>query len=119
MKQLIEVAIATQRSKASQKGSFTTFHIHRTGHKVAKVSLNRAGFRLGETIVGSVDFEEAELPCYAVNAFLETSELVDQAIAVRSMASIHRATRRVHAQVSQDTTWARKVTFSQIGRAHV
>ena len=111
MAQMIEIAISSQRATASQKKSATTFQIQRGGDKVAKVTLNRSCFRLGETVTGSVDFEGSELACYAVNAYLESAETVDTTIALRSVASIHRVTRRTHAQSSHDTTWAHKITF--------
>jgi hypothetical protein len=62
--------------------------------------------------MASVDFGEASIPSYAVRASLETSEKVTPTLAVRSNASIHRTTRRIHASLFENTLYATRVVFS-------
>ncbi|KAJ5618445.1 hypothetical protein N7528_007088 [Penicillium herquei] len=88
------------------------FEIARDGRRIAVVVLNRPVHRLGETIIATVDFGNAAIPCYAVRASLETSEKVVPTLAVRSNASIHRTTRRIHASLFENTLHATRVVFS-------
>jgi RAB6A-GEF complex partner protein 2 len=111
-KELIDMAIAQQAASGSARTSSTSLQISRGGEKVAKVLLARTAFRVGETVVGSVDFSGADVACFTFNAALESAEVVDPAIALRSGASIHRATRRVHAHTSENTVCAERVSFA-------
>ncbi|KAJ5172846.1 hypothetical protein N7492_005439 [Penicillium capsulatum] len=70
------------------------------------------GPSVGETIIATIDFGNASIPCYAVRASLETSEKVTPTLAVRSNASIHRTTRRIHASLFENTLHATRVVFS-------
>ena len=98
-------------SKAWNRG-VNSFQIQRGGCRVAIILLARSTFRLGEAVSGIVDFRNADIPCYALHTSLETSEIVDPMIALRSNASVHRATRRVHWQKSENTVCARRSAFT-------
>lgn len=74
--------------------------------------LNRPAHRLGETVFATVDFTGAALPCYSLRGTLESSEKVAPTLAVRSSASIHRATRRIHASCFENTLFSTRVVFS-------
>ena len=87
------------------------FEIHRTGRRVATIALGRTVYKLGDTIVASVDFCRAPIPCYSVHAHLESTEEVDETLALRSSASILRATRRTYASQFETTVCARRVAF--------
>lgn len=88
------------------------FDIARNGRRIAVVVLNRPAHRLGERIIATIDFANTDLPCYAVRATLETSEKVSPVLAVRSSASIHRATRRIYASFFENTLYSTRVVFS-------
>jgi hypothetical protein len=90
------------------------FQIHRDGTRIANVTLGRCVYRLGETVTSTIDMASAHIPCYAVNISLETSEIIDPLIAVRSEASIQRATRRVHASSSEIAVSAKRIVFGTI-----
>ncbi|KAJ5925062.1 hypothetical protein N7454_007701 [Penicillium verhagenii] len=96
----------------SSRRSPNRFEIARDGKRIAVVVLNRPVHRIGETIIATVDFGNAAIPCYAVRASLETSEKVVPTLAVRSNASIHRTTRRIHASLFENTLYATRVVFS-------
>ena len=111
-KEAIDLAI--MRSNLSSQGgqSSNRFEIARNGRRVGTVMLARPAYRLGEQVSMAVDFAGAEIPCYAVHAALETAERVaDPALALRSEASVHRVTRKVHASASEAALFARRVVF--------
>lgn len=111
-KDAIDMAILRSNRASSSMRSPNRFEIARNGRRIAVVVLNRPAHRLGETIVATVDFTNAALPCYAIRATLETSEKVAPLLAVRSSSSIYRATRRVHASFFENTLYSTRVVFS-------
>lgn len=111
-KQAIDMAILRSNGATESQQSSNRFEIARSGRRVAVVMLARPAYRLGETITAAIDFTNAAIPCYAVHAALETSEKVDSSIALRSEASILRATRRIHASHSESTLFARRIVFA-------
>ncbi|KAJ5522793.1 hypothetical protein N7513_013366 [Penicillium frequentans] len=112
-KDIIDMAILRSNQTAqSSRRSPNRFEIARDGKRIAVVVLNRPVHRIGETIIATVDFGNASIPCYAVRASLETSEKVVPTLAVRSNASIHRTTRRIHASLFENTLYATRVVFS-------
>ena len=111
VKDAIDLAILQSNSTMSSKRSLNRFGITRSGHRVAVIMLARPAYRLGETITTVVDFQGAEVLCHSLHATLETSETVDSTIALRSKASIHRVTRRIHASQSKSTMFATRVVF--------
>ncbi|KAJ5223837.1 hypothetical protein N7468_008379 [Penicillium chermesinum] len=111
-KDIIDMAILRSNQSAQSRRSPNRFEIARDGQRIAVVVLNRPVHRLGETIIATVDFGDASIPCYAVRASLETSEKVVPTLAVRSNASIHRTTRKIHASLFENTLHATRVVFS-------
>ncbi|EKD17002.1 uncharacterized protein L3040_000468 [Drepanopeziza brunnea f. sp. 'multigermtubi'] len=111
-KEAIDMAIMRSNVATESRQSANRFEIARSGKRVAVVMLARPSYRLGETISAAIDFSDAEIPCYAIHASLETSEKVENSIALRSEASIFRVTRKVHVSHSQSTLFARRIMFS-------
>jgi len=111
-KEAIDMAILRSNIVTDSRQSANRFEIARSGKRVAVVMLARPAYRLGETISAVIDFSDAEIPCYAIHASLETSEKVDDSISLRSEASILRVTRKVHASHSESTLFARRVVFA-------
>lgn len=107
------IELTLHRSNAtSSRHSTNRFEISRSGERIAIIVLTRPAYRLGEAVFATIDFQESEVPCYSLNATLESSELIDAAIALRSRTIIQRATRRIHASESICTMFNRRVTFS-------
>lgn len=106
------MAILRSNTTAESQQSANRFEIARSGRRVAVVMLARPAYRLGETITAAIDFSNADIPCYAIHASLETAEKVDPSIALRSESSILRATRRVYGSHSESTLFARRAVFS-------
>lgn len=111
-KDAIDLAILRSNQIDSSNRSSNRFEIARNSCRIAVVVLNRPAHRLGETLLATIDFADATLPCYSLRATLESSEKVDPSIAVRSNASIHRATRRIHASYFENTLFSTRAVFS-------
>ncbi|MCJ1472215.1 hypothetical protein MMC13_000862 [Lambiella insularis] len=111
MRDLIDFAILRGNMPASKR-SVNRFQIQRAGQQVAVIGLARPVYRLGESIFAIIDFQDARIPCYTLNVSLETSEIIDPSLALRSSSSIHRATRRVYASSTEDITFAQKAVFT-------
>ncbi|RAL17749.1 putative intracellular protein transport protein (Sat1) [Aspergillus homomorphus CBS 101889] len=111
-KDAIDLAILRSNQTLNSSRSPNRFEIARDGRRIAVVVLNRPAHRLGETIIATVNFADAALPCYALRASLESSERVAPALAIRSNASIRRATRKVHGSYFENTLYATRVVFS-------
>lgn len=112
VKEAIDMAILRSNVATESQQSANRFEIARSGKRVAVIMLARPAYRLGETITAAIDFTDAEIPCYAIHASLETSEKVDTSIALRSEASILRVTRKVHVSHSESTLFARRIVFT-------
>lgn len=107
------IHLAIMRSNLANEGqSQNRFEIARNGKKVGAVMLPRPAYRLGEVVTMVIDFTEAEVPCYAVHATLETSEKIDPSLAVRSDSSIQRVTRKVYEGSSETTMYSRRIVFT-------
>lgn len=111
-REAIDLAILRSNMANESRQSSNRFEIARNGKRVAVVMLARPAYRLGESVTAAIDFTDADIPCYAIHASLETSEKVDTTIALRSEASILRATRKSHVSHSESTLFARRVVFS-------
>lgn len=96
------------------RGSINRFEIMRDGVLVAIILLGRPAFRLGESISVTIDFQQSFACCHSLMAVLESFEIIDPAIALRSQASIYRATRRIHASHFELTLFEKRFTFSPI-----
>ena len=110
IKELINLALVRGNTPTAKRSAIR-FQIQRGGQQVGVILLARPAYRLGENLSVAVDFRGAEVPCYSLNISLETSEIVDPSIALRSSSSIYRATRRIHASSSEDTLFAEKAVF--------
>ncbi|GAB7352810.1 hypothetical protein MBLNU459_g3426t1 [Dothideomycetes sp. NU459] len=124
MKEAIDVAILRSNlssSSADQPSqSSNRFTIARAGHHVAVMTILRPAYRLGEAVMGVIDFTPpgpdsssapGPLSSYAINITLETTERIDPSLAMRSASSVQRATKKVHAHVAETVLFAQKTYF--------
>ena len=111
-KDIIDYAISRGSSLSPSQLSHRRFQIHRSGVRVAVILLARPAYRLGETVYVIVDFEDAVVQCHSLHVSLETSEVIDPAITLRSNASIQRATRKVHGATSEVTVSTQRAIFT-------
>lgn len=114
IKDVIELALLKSNSMKPSKRSANRFEIARSGDRVAVITLGRPAYRLGEAISASVDFQDSEISCYSLHATLESSEVIDPTIALRSRTSVQRVTRRIYSSHSESTVFARRAIFNPI-----
>ena len=96
------------------------FNIARAGHPVAVLTLLRPAYRLGEAVVGTIDFTAPDpesglrdqSPTYSVLTELESAERVDASLALRSANSITRVTRKIHSAIRENALFARQTSFA-------
>jgi hypothetical protein len=116
MKEAIDLAILRSNhmtnSTNPNQSLNNKFDIARSGRRVATLLLPRPAYRLGETMNLIVSFTQTDIPTYAIQVVLETSERVDPAIAMRSPASVYRYTRKVHAYASESALFAKRLSFA-------
>lgn len=107
------ISLAILHSKSAGSTSNTNrFDIRRTGIRVAVIQLVRTAVRVGEQVNGAVEFITPADTCYTMHVSLETTEVVESTLALRSKASIHRATRKVYAFTTECTLNTKKSPFS-------
>lgn len=111
-KEAIHLAILRSNLAGDGQQSANRFEIARNGQRVGVVMLTRPAFRLGEVVTMAIDFTDADIPCYAVHATLETSETVDPSLAVRSESSLQRVTRKVYVASSEAAMYSRRIVFT-------
>ncbi|KAL7799755.1 Rgp1 domain-containing protein [Trichoderma ceciliae] len=111
-KEAIRLAIMKSNLTSQGRESANRFEIARNGQRVGVVMLTRPAYRLGEVVTMVIDFADADIPCYAVHATLESSERIDSSLAMRSESSIHRVTRKVYVASSESTLFTRRVVFT-------
>ncbi|PGH12797.1 hypothetical protein AJ79_04021 [Helicocarpus griseus UAMH5409] len=111
-KDAIELAILRSNQSSNSDRSANRFEITRNGRRIAVIILNRPAHRLGETVIATIDFSDSALPCYSLRGSLETTEKVSPTIALRSSASITRATRKIHASCFENTLFSTRVVFT-------
>ncbi|EHK16739.1 uncharacterized protein TRIVIDRAFT_195623 [Trichoderma virens Gv29-8] len=111
-KEAIRLAIMKSNLTGQGQQSANRFEIARNGQRVGVVMLTRPAYRLGEVVTMVIDLSDADIPCYAVHATLESSEKIDSTLALRSDSSIHRVTRKVYVASSESTLFTRRVVFT-------
>ena len=114
MKEIIDHAIVSSNSASSSKRNPARFQIQRGGHRVAVIKLARPMYRLGETVIAVIDFCGAEISCCFLRASLETSETIEPPIALRSAASVNRATRRTYADWAECVIHSDRAIFTSM-----
>ena len=109
---LIELAVLQRNSPSASRTNPTRFEISRGGDRVGTIILARPAYRLGEMVLAAVDFRNSNIPCYLLHATLETLEIVDPALALRSKMSIDRISRRIYASRFETVMWADRTEFN-------
>ncbi|KIW88025.1 uncharacterized protein Z519_11135 [Cladophialophora bantiana CBS 173.52] len=110
--QAIDRAILFSNALSDSESSPNRFEISRAGSRVAVIVIDRPLHRLGETVTAVIDFSEGEVPCASLKATLETSEKVAPSLAVRSVHTINRITRKIYAARAENILFAKRATFA-------
>ncbi|KIW14096.1 hypothetical protein PV08_06877 [Exophiala spinifera] len=111
--QAIDRAILySNQSTDVASSSSNRFEISRNGLKVAVVVIDRPLHRLGETITAVIDLSDSQVRCASLRSTLESTEKISPSLAVRSAATINRATKKTYSAQSENILFARRATFS-------
>jgi RAB6A-GEF complex partner protein 2 len=111
-REAISQAIFLSNQAAFSDRSPNRFEIARNGKRIGIIVLDRTLHRLGETVTASINLSNAEMPCYSLRCFLESTEKVNPALALRSAASITRMTRRIYRSQSENSLFAKRIVFT-------
>ncbi|KAJ2962093.1 hypothetical protein NQZ79_g2810 [Umbelopsis isabellina] len=68
--------------------------------------------RLGEPIMGVLNFKGCDIPTYHINITLESQEEIEQSIALKSQQQTKKITRRIHSEHHEFCLNTRRVAFS-------
>ncbi|PHZ08310.1 Rgp1-domain-containing protein [Rhizopus microsporus ATCC 52813] len=88
------------------------YDICKNNQRVAKLHLIKTAHRLGEPIVGVLDFTGATLSTYKISIFLESCEVVEETIALRPQQQIARVSRKIHSDFYSFSLGNRRLSFS-------
>ncbi|KAI9019984.1 Rgp1-domain-containing protein [Phycomyces nitens] len=88
------------------------YDICKNNQRVAQLHLIKTAYRLGEPVMGVLDFQGAALPTFEVSILLESSEIVEPSIALRQPQHITRISRRCHAEHHSFCLGHRRLAFS-------
>ncbi|RMY39621.1 hypothetical protein D0866_01811 [Hortaea werneckii] len=130
IKEIIDLAIlrsnvveGAAEKPSSEAQSANRFNIARSGQPVAVLTLLRPAYKIGESVLGTLDFtfsappttntsSPSKAPTYTIQISLETAERVDPSLALRSANSIQRVTRKIHASAVETALFARQIGFN-------
>ncbi|KAI7877208.1 Rgp1-domain-containing protein [Lichtheimia hyalospora FSU 10163] len=101
--------IVSRITNASRKAMFD---ICKNNQRVAQLHLTKTSYRLGEAVLGVLDFEHAVLPTYEVSILLESNEIVESDIALRQPNQIARISRKCYAEHHSFCLSHRRLAFS-------
>ncbi|KAF9999611.1 hypothetical protein BGZ65_005060 [Modicella reniformis] len=96
-------------SRCSTAGSYD---ICKNNVPVAKLSLTKTRFKLGETVHGIISFATREIPTYQISVTLETMEVIEATYACRSAAQTAKLTKRVHAELHESCIDTMRTSFA-------
>lgn len=88
------------------------FDICKNNQRVAQLHLTKTAYRLGEAVMGILDFEHASTPTFEVTILLESNEVVEPTIAVRQPQQIARISRKCYAEHHSFSLGHQRLAFS-------
>ncbi|CAO3611927.1 unnamed protein product [Cunninghamella blakesleeana] len=101
--------VVSRITHASRKAMYD---LCKNNQRVAKLQLTKMAHRLGESILGVLDFSEATLSTYKVSMYLESHEVVETSIALRSPQYLTRVSRKCHSEFHSFCLNNRRLAFS-------
>ncbi|KAG0241193.1 hypothetical protein BGW41_006186 [Actinomortierella wolfii] len=96
----------------SRSPSSASFDICKNNIPVAKLSLIKTRFKLGENVVGVISFQGAEITTYQIAVTLETVESIDPAFSCRSPQQVAKLTKKVYAELHESCIDTKRTSFS-------
>jgi hypothetical protein len=99
-------------SRITHRSRKAMYDICKNNQRVAKLHLIKTAHRLGEPVIGVLDFTEAALSTYKISIFLESSESVENSIATRTSQHIARVSRKTHSDFHSFCLDSKILSFS-------
>ncbi|KAI7897201.1 reduced growth phenotype protein 1 [Mucor mucedo] len=99
-------------SRITHRSRKAMYDICKNNQRVAKLHLIKTAHRLGEPVIGVLDFSEAILSTYKISIFLESSESVENSIALRTPQHISRVSRKTHSDFHSFCLDNKRLSFS-------
>ncbi|KAF9359288.1 hypothetical protein BGX26_012668 [Mortierella sp. AD094] len=96
----------------SRSTSAASYDICKNNVPVAKLSLIKTRFKLGETVHGVISFTAREIPTYQISVTLETIEAIEPTYACRSAAQTTKLTKRIHAELHESCIDTMRTSFA-------
>ncbi|KAF9955955.1 hypothetical protein BGZ72_003213 [Mortierella alpina] len=96
----------------SRSASSASYDICKNNVPVAKLSLIKTRFKLGETVHGVISFTTREIPTYQISVTLETTEAIEPNFSCRSAAQTAKLTKKVHAELHESCIDTMRTSFS-------
>ena len=110
-REFVNAAVLRGNASTSPKRVATRFEIQKEGSRVAIITLARSSYKLGDIVSASINFSDATIASYSLHATLESFECVDPSVALRSISSMQRTTRQIHASLVATTAFAHTTGF--------
>lgn len=99
-------------SRITHRSRKAMYDICKNNQRVAKLHLIKTAHRLGEPVIGVLDFSEALLTTYKISIFLESCEKVEDTIALRTRQHIARVSRKTHSDFHSFCLDNDRISFS-------
>ncbi|KAJ3163459.1 hypothetical protein HDU86_000038 [Geranomyces michiganensis] len=99
------LARAIGRCQMSRKASYD---ICKNADHVAQLVLHKTTYKLGDTVMGILDFTNSAIPCFRISAYLESQETISEALAVRSAQETSSLVRKTYAEQHRCTLGTRR-----------
>ncbi|CAO3600805.1 unnamed protein product [Absidia cylindrospora] len=110
--QLYRKTCAQVVSRITHSSRKAMYDLCKNNQRVAKLQLTKMAHRLGEPVLGVLDFGEASLSTYKVSIFLESQEIVESSISQRQPQHIARVSRKCHSEFHTFCLNHRRLAFS-------
>ncbi|KAI9497852.1 Rgp1-domain-containing protein [Zychaea mexicana] len=111
-KRMFGRACAQIVSRITNSSRKAMFDICKSNQRVAQLHMTKTAYRLGEAVLGVLDFEHAILPTYEVSILLESNEIIESDIALRPAQQITRISRKCYAEHHSFCLSHRRLAFS-------
>ncbi|KAJ3176852.1 hypothetical protein HDU87_004784 [Geranomyces variabilis] len=99
------LARAIARCQMSRKANYD---ICKNADHVAQLILHRTTYKLGDTVMGILDFTNSVIPCFRISAYLESQETITEAHAVRPAEETSALARKTYAEQHRCTLGTRR-----------
>ncbi|KAK4516625.1 uncharacterized protein ATC70_011601 [Mucor velutinosus] len=110
--QILDKSCSQVVSRITHRSRKAMYDICKNNQRVAKLHLIKTAHRLGEPVIGVLDFSEAILSTYKISIFLESCESVEDTISLRTPQHISRVSRKTHSDFHSFCLDNKRLSFS-------